>query len=681
MNAAQHKAPSPPASLLQPEVAEALRRTQDYFFATQHPDGYWWGELESNPTMEAEYLMLTYFLDSEEGDRWRLVANDIRRRQLQDGSWAMYYGGPGDLSTSVECYFALKLMGTQPDDPAMLLAKEFILRKGGVPKARVFTKVWLALFGQWPWKATPVMPPELLLLPTWATFNIYRFASWARATVVPMLVVLTQHPTRHLPPELSIQELFPSPPGPADLRIRRRSHSWLSAEQLFIAADTLLRAYERMPWKPLRKVALHKLERWLLNHQEADGSWGGIQPPWVYSMLALHQLGYGNGHPVMAKALEGFKREWSRLSDDGQSMRVQACLSPVWDTCLALLGLLDSGVSPSHPAVQKATRWLLKEEIGSKGDWSVRVPRLEPSGWAFEFQNDWYADIDDTAIVVMDLALARLAAPQEDEARQAAVQRATTWLLGMQSSNGGWASFDKDNNSKLLAKMPFFDFGEVLDPPSVDVTAHVLEMLGRLGYDASYRPARRALDYIKRRQEPDGCWFGRWGVNYIYGTGTVLPALQAIGEDMAQPYIRKALDWLVAHQNPDGGWGESCASYVDPALRGSGASTASQTAWALIALLAAGALDLPATRSGVAYLLSTQRQDGTWDEPYHTGTGFPGYGTGDQPKSYRRAGDPTWQGAELGAAFMINYHLYRNYFPLWALGRYYRLASPTHDNE
>ena len=674
MSITQQSAAPPHASALSPKVAEALKRTQEYFFATQHPDGYWWGELESNPTMEAEYLMLTYFLDSAEGDRWRLVANDIRRRQREDGSWGMYYGAPGDLSTSIECYFALKLMDAQPDEPYMVRAREFILSKGGIPKARVFTKIWLALFGQWPWNGTPIMPPEMVLLPTWFPFNIYRFASWARGTMVPMLVVLTQHPTKQIAPELGLSELHPRPMRRADLRLPRRSHTWLSGEQLFLIADKLLRLHERMPWKPFRHLALRRLERWLVEHQETDGSWGGIQPPWVYSMLALHQFGYGNDHPVMAKALDGFRGEWSKLSEDGQSMRVQACLSPAWDTALALLGLLDSGVPPAHHSVQQAARWLLKEEVRAKGDWAVRTPNLEPSGWAFEFHNKWYPDIDDSSVVVMDLALARLASAQEEQARQATIGRAVAWLTGMQSANGGWAAFDKDNTSKMLAKLPFFDFGEVMDPPSTDVTAHVLEMFGRLGYDVSYHPVRSALDYIKRHQEPSGSWFGRWGVNYVYGTGAVLPALQAIGENMAQPYVRKAVEWLVAHQNADGGWGETCASYVEPSLQGKGPSTASQTAWAIVGLLAAGVVDHPATRSGVAYLLSTQQENGSWDEPYFTGTGFPGYGTGDQPKRYRQAGDPTWQGVELGTAFMINYHLYRNYFPLWALGRYYQLT-------
>ena len=654
---------------IQRRVEEALSSVQDYFLRTQDAHGYWWGELESNPTMEAEHLLLVSFLGTDEGERIALVANDIRRRQREDGSWGMYYGAPGDLSTSVECYFALKLAGDRPEEPHMERAREFILSKGGVPEARIFTKIWLALFGQWPWEGTPVMPPEMILIPSWAPFNIYRWSSWARATVVPLTVVLSQQPVKEIPPEQAIHELYLE--GDEErLALPRRSDSWLSLESMFWLADKGMRLYERLPWKPLRRHALRRIEKWVVERQEEDGSWGGIQPPWVYSLIALNVLGVPMGNPVMERGLEGFRREWSLPSDDGGSLRVQACLSPMWDTCLAGLGLLDGGLPADHPAIQKAYRWMLEREIRDAGDWAISVPGIEPSGWPFEFANRNYPDIDDSSIVLMGLGLIQFEDEETDRARRQVMARAIRWLEAMQSSNGGWAAFDKDNDSKLLARLPFSDFGEVLDPPSIDVTAHVVEMYGRLGYTAAYQPVRRGLDFIKEQQEEDGCWFGRWGVNYVYGTGAVLPALQAIGEDMGQPYVRKAVEWLVAHQNADGGWGETCASYVDASLRGQGESTASQTAWALIALLAAGEDAHPSTQRGLDYLCTTQLADGTWDEPYFTGCGFPGYGIGDQPEEMRDAGDPNWQGDELGAAFMIKYHLYRNYFPLWALGRY-----------
>ena len=649
-------------------LREALKRTQDYFFRTQHEDGYWWGELESNPTMEAEYIMLAHFMGSDEGDRIPRVAEDIRRRQSEDGSWRMYYGAPGDLSTSIECYFALKLAGDPADAPHMARARAFILAQGGVPRARVFTKIWLALFGQWDWKGTPTMPPDMMLLPKWAPFNIYRFASWARATIVPMTIILTLHPTR--PPRESawVMELYPE--GPVTFTLSRWRAKPFSLKGGFLLLDKALRVYCNLPFVPRRERALEAAVDWIVSHQEADGSWGGIQPPWVYSLIALSALGYRLDHPVVAKGLEGFREHWSLPSEDGEALRVQACLSPVWDTCLALRGLLDSGVLPDHPAIRRAAAWLIREEIRVKGDWAVYRPHLEPSGWAFEFDNVHYPDIDDSAIIVADLALARMNDDAGEQARAASVDRAVAWLTGMQSSSGGWAAFDWNNESRELADIPFADFGELLDPPSVDVTAHVLEMYGMLGYGMDHPPVRRGLAYIWDQQEHDGAWFGRWGVNYVYGTGAVLPALQALGVDMTQPRVRRAVEWLLAHQNPDGGWGETCVSYPDPSLRGQGESTPSQTSWALIALIAAGEALSESVRGGVDFLLRRQQDDGTWDEPQFTGCGFPGYGPGNQPERYEPLDDPNSQGPELSAAFMINYHLYRNYFPLWALGRY-----------
>jgi squalene-hopene/tetraprenyl-beta-curcumene cyclase len=627
--------------------------------------------------MEAEYVLLAHFLKSDEGDRIPRVAEDIRRRQSPDGSWCMYYGAPGDLSTTIECYFALKLAGTSPSTPTMVKARDFILANGGIPKARVFTKVWLALFGQWDWRGTPAMPPELMLVPTWAPFNIYKFASWARATIVPLLVILTQHPTRPLSAELALDELYLGDRADADLRLPSRGGGLLSLERVFLVADRLLRWYEKVPWKPLRGLAIRRAERWIVDHQEADGSWGGIQPPWVYSLMTLSHLGRALDEPTMAKGLAGFRQQWSLPSDDGDALRVQACLSPVWDTALATLGLLDSGLHADHEAIQRATRWLMGEEIRVKGDWAVRNPGIEPSGWAFEFENDMYPDIDDSSIIVMDIAAARMTDAGEERARLEALSRSTAWMTAMRSKNGGWGAFDKDNDTSYLAKIPFADFGELLDPPSADVTAHVIEMYGRLGYAKDHPVVARGLDYLWREQEADGAWFGRWGVNYVYGIGAVLPALVSVGVDMAQPQVRRAVDWLLAHQNDDGGWGESPASYVDPSLRGRGDSTASQTAWALLGLIAAGDRSSDSARRGVEYLVRTQSPDGTWDEPQFTGCGFPGYGSGDQPENYREVGDPGWQGLELSSGFMINYHLYRNYFPLWALGRYVGKASAS----
>lgn len=656
----------------------AVERTRQYFIRTQHSDGFWWGELESNPTMEAEYIMLTHYMGSDEGERIPRVAEDIRRRQSADGSWCTFYGAPGDLSTSIECYFALKLAGDPREAPHMTKARDFILRNGGVPKARVFTKIWLALFGQWNWKGTPAMPPDIMLLPKWAPFNIYRFASWARATIVPMTIILTLHPTRPPPESAWITELLPE--GPINFNLSRHRTDPFSLRGGFLILDKVMRIYRRLPLIPGRERAIRAATEWIVSHQEADGSWAGIQPPWVYSLIALSSLGYPLDHPIIAKGLEGFREKWSVLSEDGQALRVQACLSPIWDTGLAIRGLLDSGLHPRHPVIQRAATWLIEKEIRIKGDWAVFKPNLDPSGWAFEFDNVHYPDIDDSALIVAELASARMSNPSQERARIAAIDRAVRWISGMQSTNGGWAAFDWNNDSRHLENIPFADFGELLDPPSSDVTAHVLEMYGKLGYTVKHPSVRRGLSFLWEEQEHDGPWFGRWGVNYVYGTGAVLPALEALGVDMKQPRVRRAVEWLLVRQNPDGGWGETCLSYADPSLRGRGDSTPSQTAWAIIALIAAGEARHDAVRRGIGFLLERQRDDGTWQEAHFTGCGFPGYGAGDRPTSYEQLCDPDLQAPELSSAFMINYKLYRNYFPLSALGRYMQALCGSVDS-
>ncbi|MBI1886262.1 MAG: squalene--hopene cyclase [Chloroflexi bacterium] len=628
-------------------VDEAIQRSQEYFLRTQHPDGYWWGELESNVTMAAEYLLLTHFLGVGEERRWRKVAGYLRRQQRADGTWAIYYGGPPDINATIESYFALKMAGVPADDPMMAEARRFVVSQGGVPRARIFTKVWLALFGQWDWRGVPVLPPEFMFLPSCSPLNIYEFASWARATVVPMLIILSERPVCPIPEHARIDELYPVPRSEVDYSLPRPQRS-LSWRGLFYNLDGLLRRYESVAVSPLRKAAVRTAERWIVAHQEADGSWGGIQPPWVYSLIALKVLGYSLDHPVMKKGLEGFD---GFAVEDDKTFNPQACLSPVWDTALAMIGLLDGGLRPDHPALVNAGRWLLREQILTGGDWQVKVKGVEPGGWAFEFENDLYPDTDDTAEVM--IALQRTQVPDEKR-KQRALARGLRWLLAMQSKNGGWGSFDKDNTQKLITSIPFCDFGEVIDYPTEDVTAHIVEMLGRLGYRADFPPLRRALAYLRREQEADGAWWGRWGVNYIYGTGAVLPALEAVGEDMSQPYVRAAVRWLLRRQNEDGGWGESCDSYADPALRGQGPSTASQTAWALLALLSAASPNgdgiMEAVTRGVAYLVERQEEDGQWEEPHFTATGFP-------------------------RDFMIKYHLYRNYWPLMAVGRFRRLLE------
>ena len=642
-------------------VAQAVGRSQDYFARTQAPEGYWWGELESNSTMEAEYLLLTHFLGIGDGDTWRKLANHLFKSQREDGTWGQYYGSPGDLSTSVECYFALKLAGASPRDPRMVKARAFILSKGGVPQARVFTKIWLALFGQWSWKAVPALPPEMVLLPSWVPMNLYDFSSWARGTMLPLSIVLTWRPVCTVPDSAAIPELVPNgETGPADAQGLR---NLIGAAGAFRLADRVFRWYNSLPWHPMRRLAIRRAVKWIVDHQEDDGSWGGIQPPWVYSLIALKVLGYGVDHPIMRKGVEGFK---GFAIEENDSMRVQACVSPVWDTCLAMIALEDSGLPPDSPVLRRAGEWLMKAQVNGGGDWQVKAKNTPPGGWAFEFANSTYPDIDDTAEALIALKRVGLENPR----RQGdAIRRGAEWILGVQSRNGGWAAFDKDNTRRAVAEMPFADFGEMIDPPSADVTAHVVEALACLGYPKNAQPLQRAVQYLWSEQEPGGPWFGRWGVNYVYGAGAVLPALEAMGEDMSGERVRRAVDWLAAHQNEDGGWGESCASYADPALAGRGPSTASQTAWALLALMAAGEWEHRAVRRGLEYLTTTQQEDGTWDEPWFTGTGFPGYGVGQRVKKVRKPGN------ELSAGFMIKYHLYRNYWPLMALGRFRRYAE------
>jgi len=610
----------------------ALDRAVQWLLNAQDAEGWWCGELEANVTIQAEYLLLMHFLGLRDDARWHDVVRYIELRQQDDGGWPIYFGGPSDLSTTIEAYVALKLAGRAAEDPRMRRALARIRECGGLPKARIFTKIWLALFGEYPWTGTPVMPPEMMFLPPWAPLNIYDFSSWARGTIVALLVVMSFQPVRPLPEYARVPELRAGFKD-ADFALPRPKNpfSWRGAFYL------LDRALRHIPWRGgLRRHAIRGAEHWILAHQEADGSWGGIQPPWVYSMIALSSLHYPTDHPVMQRALKGM--EDFGLHDE-EGWRVQPCVSPVWDTGLAAIALLDAGVEPDHPAILKANAWLLRNQVFAPGDWQLRRPYTPGGGWAFEFVNHGYPDTDDTAIVVV--ALRKAAAGDE------AIKKAVRWLEGMRSSNGAWGSFDVDNTRELVTKIPFADFGETIDPPSEDVTAHILEALALLGYPPEHPILKRAVEYLLRQQEPDGSWWGRWGVNYVYGIGAVLPALRACGFEASHPTIQKAVDWLRSHQLPDGGWGETPHSYDDPETRASGPSTPSQTAWALLGLLAAGLHHEPAAAAGVRYLVDRQLPDGTWEEPDFTGTGFP-------------------------RAFMINYHLYRHYFPLMALGRYVR---------
>lgn len=634
----------------------------------QYPEGYWAGLLESNCCMEAEWLMAFHILGHESPDTEGLVQG-ILSRQRSDGAWETFFDAPsGDVNTTVESYVALRLSGLDPDCEAMRSARDWILEHDGLRNTRVFTRYWLALLGEWPWEQTPNLPPEAIRLPTWIPFNIHHFASWARATLLPLSVLSARRMVRPLPPGRRLDELFPGGREHFDYALPRRG-GLLSWDGFFRLVDRLLHGVQRIGFTPGREAAIRRCLEWIVRHQDADGAWGGIQPPWVYSLMALHACGYPTSHPVLQKGLDALQTHW-RHERDGR-VYIQASESPVWDTLLSLLAMQECGRELDEDrsgVMEAALDWLLAHECRYRGDWSVLTPQSEAGGWAFERANQHYPDIDDTAVAI--LVLARMRDSRRADDIGPPLRRAIDWVLAMQSDNGGWGAFDRNNTTQIITRIPFCDFGEVLDPPSVDVTAHVVEALLAAGLAVDHPAVQRAIAWLWSEQEPDGTWFGRWGVNYIYGLSAVLPALAAAGEDMTRERVRRAVDWLLARQNRDGGWGESCSSYMDLSLAGRGVSTASQTAWAMMALLAAGrGRSDSALARGAEFLRDTQR-DGTWDEPQYTGTGFPGYGFGARLESRRNdLAECFMQGPELARAFMINYNLYRHYFPLIALGR------------
>jgi squalene-hopene/tetraprenyl-beta-curcumene cyclase len=575
----------------------AVERGAERLLSLQHPEGWWKGELESNATMIAEHLFLLHFLGLRDAETDRLLANELLARRREDGTWSIWFEGPPDLSVTVEAYVALKLAGVDAGDKT----RDYIRRAGGVRRTRIFTRAFLALLGQWPWTRLAHVPVELILLPAQGPLSVYDFACWARQTMVSLSVVEALQPVRATAIDLSEIGGKKTAPGgrPHLTGIRRR--------------------------------AIAVAEHWVRERQEADGSWGGIQPPWVWSLIMLAALGHGFEDETFARGLAGWERFMVR---DGDRLRPEACQSPVWDTALAVLALRAAGVSPEDARLRAAGEWLLREEVTVPGDWSIRRPNLAPGGWAFEFDNDLYPDVDDAAVVALAL--------RELEMGDAAVQRGLDWMVGMQSRSGGWGAFDVDNEALWLYKLPICDFGKVTDEPSADVTAHALEALGHEpGYDASLQAG---IDWLLAEQEDDGSWFGRWGVNHIYGTGAAVPALEACGLPPDHPAITRALRWLDSVQQPSGAFGEDILSYSDPALRGRGAATPSQTAWALLAYVSGGASAGLSTRRAAEYLCEFQRPDGDWDEQHYTGTGFP-------------------------LDFMIRYHLYRLTFPVLALGR------------
>lgn len=626
------------------KVPEAIAASQNYLLSVQNPNGYWWAELESNVTITAEVVLLHKIWRSDRSRPLQKIETYLRFQQRQHGGWELFYGDGGELSTSVEAYMALKLLGVPAEDPAMIKARKFILERGGISKTRIFTKLHLALIGCYSWEGIPSLPPWIMLLPDNFLFNIYEMSSWARSSTVPLLIVCDRKPVYQTDPAITLNELYTE--GIEQVKFALPSKGdWTD---LFLALDSAFKLAEKLNLVPFRTEAINAAERWILERQEVTGDWGGIIPAMLNSLLALRCLNYDVNDPIVVRGLQAID---NFAIETESTYRVQPCISPVWDTAWSIRALVDSGLSPSHPALVKAGEWLLSKQILNYGDWAVKNRQGKPGAWAFEFDNRFYPDVDDTAVVVMALHAIQL--PNEKLKNQA-LQRAVNWIASMQCQAGGWAAFDLDNNQDWLNLIPYGDLKAMIDPNTADVTARVLEMLGSCDFSIDAGNLQRAINYLLHEQEPEGCWFGRWGVNYIYGTSGALSALSVIAPQTYQYNIQQGAAWLVKCQNPDGGWGETCRSYDDPNLKGKGPSSASQTAWALIGLMAAGKASGKfaklAIERGINYLLATQRVDGTWEEAEFTGTGFPGH-------------------------FYLKYHLYQQYFPLIALSRYRALFS------
>jgi squalene-hopene/tetraprenyl-beta-curcumene cyclase len=625
-------------------ASEAIAASQNYLLSQQYPDGYWWAELESNASITAEAVLLHKIWGTDKTRPLHKAAAYLRSQQREHGGWELFYGDGGELSTSVEAYMALRLLGVAATDSALVRAREFILARGGISKTRIFTKFHLALLGCYDWRGIPSIPPWIMLLPENFPFTIYEMSSWARGSTVPLLIVFDRKPIYAVEPQITLNELYAE--GVANVRYELpRNRDW---SDIFLWLDKAFKWLEKRNLVPLRQKGLEAAEKWVLERQEASGDWGGIIPAMLNSLLALRALGYDVADPIVQRGLQALDNFAIETED---SYRVQACISPVWDTAWVLRALVESGLEPERRELVRGGEWLLDKQILDYGDWAVKNKQGQPGGWAFEFDNRFYPDLDDSAVVVMALNGVKL----PDEAlKKAAINRAVAWMATMQCHPGGWAAFDINNDQDWLNSVPYGDLKAMIDPNTADVTARVLEMLGACNLQIEDSRIKRALAYLEREQEADGSWFGRWGVNYIYGTSGVLSALAVIATDSHRSQMARGVNWLVSCQNTDGGWGETCRSYNDASLKGMGASTASQTAWALIGLLDAGKVmgefAQEAIERGISYLTSTQNSDGSWDEAEFTGTGFPGH-------------------------FYIRYHLYRQYFPLIALSRYVNLSS------
>ena len=621
------------------DIDKAIGLAQEYLLGAQFPTGEWCGELEGDSILESEFILLMHSIGRTQSPLTLKVAARLRKMQTPTGGWAIFPGAPDDVSATVKAYFALKLVGDPSDAPHMEYARDTALQMGGVSATNSFTKIYLAAFGQYDWRHVPAIPPELVLLPSWFYINIYAMSSWSRTILVPLAIIWAYRPRYSVPPNCSIDELFVGGRERADLRLKARAPfpSW---RHFFLLVDRVLKRLDSLPVKPWRALALHRAERWIRDRLRKSAGLGAIFPPIVNSIWALLLRGCAVDSPVVQGQIDELCK---LVIEDPEEARIQPCTSPVWDTALACIALHESGIAGDHPAFQAAYRWLCAREVREPGDWRIRRPHLNPGGWYFEYANEFYPDVDDSAMVL--IALHRFAWRSN-----AMERRALGWIMGMQCHSGGWASFDADNVRSLLCEFPFADHNAMIDPPTADITGRVLEMLSTCGYNERNLPVQRAVEFLRREQEPDGSWFGRWGVNYIYGTWQVVKGLTSIGVPADDPAVRRGAEWMQSMQNPDGGWGESCWSYHDSSKAGRGPSTASQSAWAVMGLIAAGMADTAAVGRGVDFILDAQRHDGRWpDEPF-TGTGFP-------------------------KVFYLKYHLYREYFPLFALGMYRRAIT------
>ncbi len=620
----------------QPSVEESIDRATAFLVSLQHESGYWLGELEADTTLESDYIFYLHVLGKFDPIRVQKLAEYVRRRQLSDGGWNIYQDGPSEVNATVKAYFALKLAGDSPNAAHMQEARTRVRELGGLEKTNSFTRLYLALAGVLGWEMVPAVPPELMLLPNWAYINVYEMSSWTRAIVIPLTILYSRKPCWPVPESAHLDELFCDPSRKTRAFDLTAELSWRNA---FLALDRALKIYERLPWKPGRNRAVEKASDWIFEHLERSEGLAAIYPAMMNAIYALMALGHGPDHPVTAQQIE----ELGRFEiEDADTIRMQPCLSPLWDTAIAAYALTETD-RKCGDALERAAKWMLNKQITGPGDWQIKNRDAAPGGWAFEFRNDFYPDVDDTAFVLMAL---RNIDFSDRHRKDEAIELGMKWMVSMQNRDGGWAAFDRDNDRSFLNNIPFADHNAMLDPSSPDLTARVLECLGHFGWTTSNQRVQRAVEYLRREQLPCGAWYGRWGVNYVYGTSGVLRSLTGVGLKN-DPAIKKAGEWLRSVQNSDGGFGETCRSYDDPSLLGQGESTASQTAWGLLGLLEVFTPRDPAVQAAVRYLVETQNVRGTWDERPFTGTGFP-------------------------KVFYLKYHLYRHYFPLYALARYQR---------